>query len=204
MFRRPALLPIVLSSCAAVTATWAGTTEDRRGLCGELPSWDLHTLQHPEASVGDLCAEYHSGCAIPQSLQALDVTATQLMQVPELNELMSSGYRIQLSSLDLDNDGKLDIRALAYVGSAHCARSYFFKPLVPGQTLIPLTGYGWDMFAEEGRFCGDDQGTFIRLENRNYFLEQAGNRRELYALSRQGITRICSVILTGGPHGQPF
>lgn len=86
-----------------------------------------------------------------------------------LKELINSTSWIWVSKVDIDNDGIDEIRLSIIGGSLRCTLSYFYKQNASGY-FQQITGHGYDVFHEEGRFC-DGGLPFIRFEGKVYVLE---------------------------------
>lgn len=81
------------------------------------------------------------------------------------------------SLVDIDNDGKSEIRYWKKLQNNSCMRNLFYK-VEAGKNQL-MTNVLLDQFFKAERLCGESDLTFIRYKNTNYFLE----KRQLNATS---------------------
>jgi hypothetical protein len=164
-------------------------------ICARIPKMSEISKKklNPETNLGILCTDGESGkdCLSAQTMKKLQIKPKEFTSDPEVSELVKSGFTINLSSIDVDNDGHEEIRVFAIVGSMHCVRSVFFKK-TEKDTYRRLDDKKYDMFTEEGRFCAGDEGSFVRIGDMNYFLEPSGDKYELFLDTPKGLYQVCS------------
>ena len=136
------------------------------------PKADALKKLNVEHILGELCLpQYQAACKPADiSLSRLDEMGISTNE-PTLKELLESSGGIRISKVDIDNDGVDEIRLFETVGTAHCARSYFYKQDTYGR-YHRMSG-SYDVFASEGRFCGGWL-SFVRYKGKGYVLEVYG------------------------------
>ena len=182
-------------SLACLHDAYEKRISDLDGICTHAPGADEISRKklNPETNLGILCRDEKKDkdCLSAGLMKTLQIKPDVFMSDPDVSELVKSGYIINMSSVDVDNDGREEIRVWATVGSAQCVRSVFFK-LAENGTYRRLDDKKYDMFTEEARFCGGDAGSFVRIGDINYFLEPFGETYNLFMNTPKELYPICT------------
>jgi uncharacterized protein len=176
-----------------VREAYKNRLHDLEGICA--PISELRTMTHkrpsPETRLGILCdeGEMAENCA-NWRMAKMKIDSQLLASNPKVSELIDDHATINISTVDIDNDGREELRVFAAVGSARCVRSIFFKKT--DSTYSALSGRQFGMFSEEGRFCEGDRGSFVRIRGIVYFLEDLEKTYKLFLGSPNGMHLVCA------------
>lgn len=142
-----------------------------------------------EKKLGSICNQKYENVCEQGSIKLSKLYEMGFPKDDEiLSELLNSDFIIWISQVDVDNDGIDEIRLFSTVGSARCTRSHFYKSDSSGQ-YHQLKGY--EVLAEEGRFC-DGNLTFIRFQENVYALEIYATIDTVWSGSQNGLRQKCS------------
>ena len=87
---------------------------------------------------------------------------------PIVRSLFDGEWVVHASLIDIDNDGKNELRLFTIAGTARCTYSYFFR-MAPGRPAERLEG-DYEVLREEARYC-DGGIAFLRHAGKNYTIE---------------------------------
>lgn len=118
---------------------------------------DLELFLNPEKIIDNYC----KNCKDKNKIAALE------------DSWLDSSLSYTVSEIDLDNDGKDELRLYKVVGSASCERNYFFKQDDDGKYRF-IKNEQLEIFREEGAMCGDEMLSFLRYKNINYIVNKIG------------------------------
>lgn len=107
-----------------------------------------------------------------------------------LKGLLDDHWTIWVSTVDIDNEAVDEIRLFSIVGTAHCTRSFFYKQDATGRFHLMSDRRkekrkredrkseegreevrSYEVFREEGRFCGGGGLSFVHYKGKVYVLE---------------------------------
>lgn len=144
-----------------------------------------------EHILGKICAPRYAKICQPEDVSLSKLDEMGISKNDEtLKELLEGPWFVWISTVDVDNDGVDEIRFFSIVGTAHCVRSYFYKQdttgrfnLISGRRREKRTREerksdereekekSYEVFREEGRFCGGGGLSFVHYKGKVYVLE---------------------------------
>lgn len=159
--------------------------------------WEELRSLNVDNQLGEICLPKYPAC------RELNITLDALseMGLPSNDKVLAEllrgqSYYINVSLVDIDNDGVDDLRLYITGGSLHCTSSYFFKKTPEGKFKPVLSG-GYDVLrGEYGRFCGGSDLLFVRHDGMLYAVDRSdehfhkvdtvwiGSANHLYELCR--------------------
>lgn len=140
---------------------------------------DLELFLNPEKAINKYC----KNCKNKDKITALD------------DSWLDDSFVYTASNVDLDNDGKDELRLFTRVGSASCERNNFYKQDKDGKYKF-IGNKQLEMFREEGAMCKDEALSFLRHKNTNYIVDRSGSPLKemvVFEYQNNNLKKICTL-----------